>query len=71
MLRSKSVVSLHEQRAMGKSIRQIARETGFSSNAVRNNLRIKGLPAQERQKRGSKLDPFKIRQSLDRKYRQL
>jgi uncharacterized protein (UPF0335 family) len=56
---------------MGKSIRQIARETGFSSNAVRNNLRIKGLPAQERQKRGSKLDPFKIRQSLDRKYRQL
>jgi len=60
MLGSGIVISLHEMRAMGKSIRQIAREAGLSRNTVRKYLRAEGLPERkERPKRGSKLDPFK------------
>lgn len=45
---------------MGKSIRQIARETKVSRNTVRKYLRANGLPERKpRPKRGSKLDPFK------------
>jgi len=60
MLGSGLVISLHELRAMGKSIRQIARETNVSRNTVRKYLRAEGLPERKkRPKRGSKLDPFK------------
>jgi len=60
MLGSGLVIGLHELRAMGKSIRQIARETNVSRNTVRKYLRAEGLPERKkRPKRGSKLDPFK------------
>jgi transposase len=45
---------------MGKSIREIVRETGIARNKVRKYLRSDGIPeSQPRRKRGSKLDPFK------------
>jgi transposase len=60
MLGSGLVISLHEQKAMGKSIREMVRETGISRNTVRLYLRSGGLPERKaRTKRGSKLDPFK------------
>ena len=60
MLRSGTVISLHELKAMGKSIREIARETGIARNTVRKYLRSDGIPdRQPRAKRGSKLDSFK------------
>jgi transposase len=60
MLGSGLVISLHEQKAMGKSIRQIVRDTGISRNTIRKYLRYNGLPERKkRSKRGSKLDPFK------------
>lgn len=60
MLRSGTVISLHEFKAMGKSIREIVRETGIARNTVRKYLRSDGIPErQPRAKRGSKLDPFK------------
>ncbi|WP_342665613.1 helix-turn-helix domain-containing protein, partial [Paenibacillus ginsengihumi] len=58
MLRSGTVISLHELKAMGKSIREIVRETGIARNTVRKYLRSDGIPErQPRAKRGSKLDP--------------
>lgn len=60
MLRSGIVISLHEMRAVGKSIREIARITGHSRNTIRRYLRSEGLPeSKPRKKRPSKLDPFK------------
>jgi len=60
MLRCRLVISLHEQRAMGKSIRQIARDSNLARNTVRKYLRAEGLPERkERSKRCSKLYPFK------------
>jgi transposase len=60
MLRSELVISLHTMRAEGKSIREIARQTGYSRNTIRRYLRCVGIPEkQTRKSRGSKLDPFK------------
>ncbi|MDA5111117.1 IS21 family transposase [Brevibacillus thermoruber] len=60
MLRSGIVISLHTMRAEGKSIREIARETGHSRNTIRRYLRANGLPERKpRKTRVSKLDPFK------------
>ncbi|TYP52396.1 helix-turn-helix domain-containing protein, partial [Thermosediminibacter litoriperuensis] len=60
MLGSGSIIMLHELRAMGKSIRAIARETGRSRNTVRKYLRAEGIPERKpHPKRGSKLDPYK------------
>lgn len=60
MLRSGTVISIHELYASGKSIREIARITGHSRNTVRKYLRANGIPEPRYgKKRGSKLDPFK------------
>lgn len=60
MLRSGIVISLHTMRAEGKSIREIAKETGHSRNTVRRYLRLEGIPERKvRKSRDSKLDPFK------------
>jgi transposase len=60
MLRSGTVIRLHELYASGKSIREIARTTGHARNTVRKYLRANGIPEpRSRKKRGSKLDPFK------------
>lgn len=60
MLRSGTVISIHELYASGKSIREIARITGHSRNTVRKYLRANGIPEPRySKKRGSKLDPFK------------
>ena len=44
MLRSGTVIRLHELYASGKSIREIARITGHSRNTVRKYLRANGIP---------------------------
>jgi len=60
MLRSESVIMLHELRAKDKSIRAIARETGHSRNTVRKYLRAGGIPERKpHRRRSSKLDPYK------------
>ena len=60
MLRSGTVIRLHELHFSGKSIREIARETGHSRNTVRKYLRTEGIPKPRYgKKRESKLDPFK------------
>lgn len=60
MLRSGTVIRLHELKACGKSIREIARETGYSRNTIRKYLRADGIPESRlRKKRKSKLDPYK------------
>lgn len=52
-------MKLHELRAQGKSIREIARITGHSRNTVRKYLRNRELPAPKpRPRRVSKLDPY-------------
>jgi transposase len=43
----------------GKSIKQLARETGFSRNTIRGALRSKEPPIYRRAPAGSVLDPFK------------
>jgi DNA-binding CsgD family transcriptional regulator len=46
MLGSGLVISLHEQKKLGKSIREISREMGLSRNTVRKYLRaVKLNPA--------------------------
>jgi transposase len=58
MLRSKTVHTIRELAAQGKSIRTIVAETGIARNTVRKYLR--GCPqAAPRPLRPSKLDPFK------------
>jgi transposase len=58
MLRSKSVHTIRELAAQGKSIRTIVAETGIARNTVRKYLR--GTPqAAPRPRRECKLDPFK------------
>jgi transposase len=60
MLRGGTVITLHEMKAMGKSIRAIARETGHSRNTIRKYLRNRQLPQLKSSTgRPSKLDPFK------------
>lgn len=60
MLRSGTVIRLHELQASGKSIREIMRETGHSRNTIRKYLRTDGIPEPNpRKKRASKLDSFK------------
>jgi transposase len=60
MLRSGTVITLHEMKATGKSIRAIARETGHSRNTVRKYLRDRELPQRKATtRRPSKLDPYK------------
>ncbi|AWP25355.1 IS21 family transposase [Paenibacillus sp. Cedars] len=60
MLRSGTVIRLHELQASGKSIREIMRETGHSRNTIRKYLRADGIPEPNpRKKRASKLDPYK------------
>jgi len=60
MLRSGTVIRLHELQASGKSIREITRETGHSRNTIRKYLRADGIPEpRSRKKRFSKLNPFK------------
>ena len=43
----------------GKSIKQLARETGLSRNTVRAALRSEQPPSYRRAPAGSLLDPFK------------
>ena len=58
MLRSKTVHTIRDLAAQGKSIRTIVAETGIARNTVRKYLR--GTPeAAPRPRRTSKLDPFK------------
>ncbi|MDI9260531.1 IS21 family transposase [Alicyclobacillus sendaiensis] len=60
MLKGGSIMNLHVLRDQGKSIRQIAAETGYSRNTVRKYLRHPNAGSfHGRRKRGSKLDPFK------------
>lgn len=59
MLRSGTVISLHEMKAEGKSIREMARISGHSRNTIRRYLRSNGIPERKPcPKRLSKLDPF-------------
>lgn len=59
MLRSGYVLTIHELKAQGKSIREIARLTGHSRNTIRKYLKLRELPhPKPRPKRKSKLDPF-------------
>jgi len=65
VLKGGTVLRLHEMKADGKSLRQIAKETGHSRNTVRKYVRDGHIPeAKERAKRGSKLDPYK--ETIDR-----
>lgn len=65
MLRSGTVIRLHELQASGKSIREIMRETGHSRNTIRKYLRADGIPEPiPRKKRTSKLDPYKSQLNL-------
>jgi transposase len=56
MLRSESVIMLHELRAKEVSIREIARETARSRNTVRKYLSPERKP---HHRRSSKLGPYK------------
>lgn len=59
-LRGGHILTLHELRAQGKSIHEIARLTGHSRNTVRKYLKLRDLPQPKpRPPRKSKLEPFK------------
>lgn len=58
MLRSRTVNTIHQLAADGKSIHDIARSLGLARNTVRKYLRG-ALPRPARPARPSKLDPFK------------
>ena len=67
MLKGGSILRLHEMKLKGKKIREIARDTGHSRNTIRKYVRDGHIPeseSKEREKRGSKLDPFK--ETIDR-----
>ena len=61
MIRSRTVNTIHELAAQGKSIQQIAITLGIARNTVRKYLRHPELVAMPhpRPNRRSKLDPFK------------
>jgi len=59
MLRSESIMMLHQMRKEGKSVRRISQETGLSRNTVKCYLKAQGIPKRKvRKRQGSKLDPF-------------
>jgi transposase len=65
MLKGGAVLRLQEMKTDGKKIREIARETGHARNTVRKYVRDGHIPQpKEREKRGSKLDPYK--EQIDR-----
>ena len=61
MIRSRTVNTIHELAAQGKSIQDIAISLGIARNTVRKYLRHPELCAMPRPRpnRRSKLDPFK------------
>src|SRR5947208_16923546 len=61
MIRSRTVNTIHELAAQGKSIQDIAISLGLARNTVRKYLRHPELSAMPhpRPNRRSKLDPFK------------
>jgi len=61
MIRSRTVNTIHELRAQGKSIQDIAIALGLARNTVRKYLRHPELSTMPhpRPNRRSKLDPFK------------
>ncbi len=61
MIRSRTVNTIHELSAQGKSIQDIAMTLGIARNTVRKYLRHPELSTMPRPRpnRGSKLDPFK------------
>lgn len=65
MLKGGTILRLQEMKTDGKKIREIARETGHARNTVRKYVRDGYIPEpKEREKRGSKLDPYK--EQIDR-----
>ena len=58
MLRSRTVLTIHELQAQGKSLHEIARLLGLARNTVRKYVRGAAVPA-SRPAKPSKLDPFK------------
>jgi transposase len=60
MLRSRTVLMIHDLAAQGKSIYEIARTLGIARNTVRKYLRGGVAPSPPRPRRPSKLDPFKL-----------
>lgn len=58
MLRSRTVHTIHDLAAQGKSLHEIARTLEISRNTFRKYLRG-AVPAKARAKRPSKLDPYK------------
>jgi transposase len=69
MIRSRTVNTIHELKAQGKSIQDIAIKLGIARNTVRKYLRHPELSAMPhpRPNRCSKLDPFKAqRKRVDR-----
>lgn len=54
------VIEIHQMKASGMSIREIARQTGHGRNTIRRYL-CSGEPPRPKPRppRGSKLDPFK------------
>jgi len=60
LLKGGTILRLQDMRLEGKSIRQLARETGHSRNTIRKYIRDGQIPeSKKRDKRGSKLDPYK------------
>lgn len=58
MLRSRTVLTIHELAAQGVSLHQIARQLGLARNTVRKYVRGAAVPA-ARPPKPHKLDPFK------------
>jgi len=60
MITQEEFIEMKVLKKQGKSIRQIARETGRSRNTVRKSLRVEEIPKYpERPQIASKLDPYK------------
>ncbi|WP_206919927.1 IS21 family transposase [Alicyclobacillus suci] len=60
MLKGGSLMSVQDLLTQGKSLREIARETGFSRNTIRKYVRSgMAVQVQPRARRGSKLDAYK------------
>ena len=59
MLGGGKVIELHQMKAKGMSIREIARQTGHDRNTIWKYLRSGELPRMKSRARPSKLEPFK------------